>query len=295
MFAKSLKHVMKFTRPLIIAKKHYSGILEMGCATFFVVNREGWALTAWHNLEFAHDTGIDEREIKEFESKFAAIKDDHSLGSRRRKQKLAEISKHPDWVVDHCFWWGTKGVDTEENIYGSKISDVALVKLTNFDPGEYEAYPTFRDPSDDLVPGTSLCRLGYPFPSIDAIYDQQSQTIKAGEHTQVLPFPNEGMLTRLVLVKDDAKNEEARFIETSTPGLRGQSGGPVFDTAGNICGLQSRTINIPLGFSPEVNQNGKKVTEHQFLNVGHAAHVEEIVKILTYAKVSFQRIGLNKE
>lgn len=46
------------------------------------------------------------------------------------------------------------------------------------------------------------------------------------------------------------------FIETSTPRLRGQSGGPIFDVNGAIWAIQSQTHHLKLGFGD--NQNTLK-------------------------------------
>jgi hypothetical protein len=291
MFVKALEHAIKFTRPLIIVKKLYSGKIELTCGTFFVINPEGWALTASHMLQFAKEAKMHEKQIEEFETKLGIIKDNYSLNSKQRRQKLQEFNRHPDWIVDYTAWWGKDDIDIEESVYGSNETDLALVKLTNFDSDDYHAYPTFLDPSDNLTPGTSVCRLGFPFPSINANYDEQAETINISQHSQLHPFPNDGIITRLVRTIDVTTKAEATFIETSTPGLMGQSGGPVLDVYGNICGLQSRTINVPLGFSPHVERDGKKVVEHQFMNLGHASHVQEIVKLLNAVRVSFQRTG----
>ena len=70
------------------------------------------------------------------------------------------------------------------------------------------------------------------------------------------------------------------FIEVSTPGLRGQSGGPVFDTEGRVCGIQSHTSSLPLGFSPKIEHGGHKTVENQFINVGFASHVKEVLDLL---------------
>jgi hypothetical protein len=67
------------------------------------------------------------------------------------------------------------------------------------------------------------------------------------------------------------------FVETSSPGLRGQSGGPTFDVEGNIWAIQSQTRHLPLGFSPEIKDGGQNHKEHQFLNVGMGTHVETLL------------------
>ena len=93
-------------------------------------------------------------------------------------------------------------------------------------------------------------------------------------------FPNDGIHTRVVIFVDEKSKRKVEFIETSSPGLRGQSGGPIFDTEGNLWGLQSRTFHHSLGFSPKIKIKNKEFEEQQFLNVGVGAHVKEIIKFL---------------
>ena len=107
-------------------------------------------------------------------------------------------------------------------------------------------------------------------------------------------FPNDGIFTRVVDVAIDPTTSNVppppfplRFIETSSPGLRGQSGGPVFDCKGTVWGIQSRTIHYPLGFSPPVPGGKPHEKEHQFLNVGWAVHVETIVGALRHSGIAF--------
>src|SRR5205814_832408 len=94
-------------------------------------------------------------------------------------------------------------------------------------------------------------------------------------------FPIEGILTRFVQFVPNAASPPPfplRMFETSSPGLRGQSGGPVFDQKGRIWGIQSRTVHYPLGFSPPVPNSTKGEKEHQFLNVGRCVHAESIIE-----------------
>jgi len=42
--------------------------------------------------------------------------------------------------------------------------DLGFAKIEPFDPASITRYPTFKDPSRNLHPGTSLCKLGSPFP-----------------------------------------------------------------------------------------------------------------------------------
>ena len=81
------------------------------------------------------------------------------------------------------------------------------------------------------------------------------------------------------------------YIETSTPGLKGQSGGPIFDSHGNIYGMQVITNHLPLGFHPMVEYDGRKVVENQFLNVGVGVHVRTIRDILDARGVDYTSEG----
>jgi hypothetical protein len=96
-------------------------------------------------------------------------------------------------------------------------------------------------------------------------------------------FPIEGILTRLIERGPSAASYRKLFVETSSPGLNGKSGGPVLDTSGVVWGVQSQTRHLSLGFNPEVPDEAggsTKHEEHQFLNVGRAAHPETIVGLL---------------
>src|SRR5882672_1473622 len=96
------------------------------------------------------------------------------------------------------------------------------------------------------------------------------------------------MVTRLV-------GKDAQSIvgfELSTPGLRGQSGGPVFDTSGVIWGIQSRTHHLDLDFdvNQEVYRNGvkKKVKDSAFFHVGVCVHVDIMKSFMRTHAVNFQ-------
>ena len=77
------------------------------------------------------------------------------------------------------------------------------------------------------------------------------------------------------------------YVETSTPGLKGQSGGPIYDKEGRICAMQVQTAHQPLGFHPTVEYEGKTVVENQFLNVGLGVHVKTITSILRDRHIRF--------
>lgn len=82
---------------------------------------------------------------------------------------------------------------------------------------------------------------------------------------------------------------EILWIETSSPGLRGQSGGPVFDTKGRVWGIQSMTRHLPLGFSPSIQKNGITVEENQFINLGWFVHIQAVMNFLDQHGITYYR------
>jgi hypothetical protein len=81
-------------------------------------------------------------------------------------------------------------------------------------------------------------------------------------------------------------------IEMSTPGLRGQSGGPLFDQDGIIYGMQFATGHLHLGFDMkdhEIIHEGKKtrISNHPFLHVGLCVHADKIKQFLSEHKIRF--------
>ena len=174
---------------------------------------------------------------------------------------------------DHSVWWGTDGA-TLNDVTLDAANDLAVGRLQPFDPRQISYYPVFKRPDADYRPGRSLCRLGFSFHDIVPTYDEARQAFLLPADSVPLPlFPFEGMLVRMLRCPSPtAENGElGTFIETSTPGLRGQSGGPIFDVNGAIWALQSHTRHYPLDFKPR---------PHQFLNVGVGAHAEAILRLL---------------
>lgn len=82
-------------------------------------------------------------------------------------------------------------------------------------------------------------------------------------------------------------------VELSTPGLRGQSGGPLFDKDGLVYGMQSCTISLPLGFDQEnreINVKGvkKKVNDYSFIHLGRCVTVELLKEFMDANGVKYQ-------
>jgi len=95
------------------------------------------------------------------------------------------------------------------------------------------------------------------------------------------------MVTRFL-----AEENKLFGIEISTPGLKGQSGGPLFNSEGIVYGMQFSTKHLHLGFDiveKEIllNNKIKKVSDYSFIHLGQCIHVDTIKEFLTDNNVKF--------
>lgn len=288
MFSKAYKLASCYTQPVIISLRFFDKSIECGCGAFIVLNEEGWIATAehiWHS-KFAFEKH--KREIANYEAQTEAIKQDSSLTEKQKKQRLKQVNTNPKWITNHSFWWGHDSV-TLKDIKGLPQADLLIGRLDPFNKLWIQAYPTIKNPTKNMNPGTSICKLGFPFHEVKATFDEPSSTFKLDPSAVPLPlFPIEGIYTRNIIAgKSKDGKYDIKFLETSSPGLRGQSGGPIFDTKGTVWAIQSRTHHFPLGFSPKVKKDEKVVEENQFLNAGLGVHPELLVSFLQDNSVSF--------
>lgn len=287
MFVKALEKVSVFTTPVIISKRFMDGKVESGCASFIIVNPEGWLLTSAHVLNDVLLAQKHSVELSEYQKKVEEIQADNNLNSKKKGKLISRLTKNPQWITNYSFWWGKDGRQIKDFVL-DQLADIALGKLEPFNSNEVAIYPTFRKLTPEIPVGTSLCRLGFPFHDINSTFNDDTKSFQLAPGVLPMPrFPLDGIHTRIAIFVEETTKRQVKFLETSSPGLRGQSGGPIFDIDGNILALQSRTMHFKLGFSPKIKQGNKEVEEHQFLNVGLGVHVEEIVQFLTNNKVAF--------
>lgn len=269
-------------RPVVTAIDSVSGECRTGVGTYVVVNRDGWILTAWH-IKLAIDSLEAQVEaVKAHRAEQAAISA-RSMSGGARRQALKQLGTlNPDAAVHYAVWWNVPGVRLVE-AYGIEVADIMLGRLEPFDPDSIEAYPSFKDPATPIEQGRSLCRLGFPFNNLRVSYDPGSDKFDFS-NANVPGFAIEGILTREVNAGMNPAGFPNMLLETSSPGLMGQSGGPIVDVNGTVWAIQSKTMHLPLGFDPEVpdpkNPKGSKRREHQFLNVGWGTHPATIVGLL---------------
>jgi hypothetical protein len=280
MFAAANTLARGFTFPMIVSSRRRKGSVDVAVCAFTVLNREGWIVTAAHIFQLAAAANADAPKVVALRERIAAIEGDASLSPRARARELekAEGAADPEWVTHNAYWLGRDGV-TLRDIKTNAAADIAVGRLDPVPPDLVVATPIFKNPASGILPGTSLCRLGFAFTKVKSTFDEPSGGFRV--KGEVRYFPLEGMFTRIVEAGKKADGSvAARFIETSSPGLRGQSGGPLFDSQGRIWGIQSRTQHLALGFNPEIEIAGTRTTVPQFINLGLATHVGTLIGIL---------------
>jgi len=291
MFTNAYNIATKFTKPVIISTRTFDGEVQCGCGAFVLLNSEGWILTVAHILNSFLASRQHKTEIDKYNQDVESIKNNQSLNDKQKRKKIGRLTPNKKWIINHSFWWGADETKIDEFKFFYE-GDIAIGQIKDFKPVDGFEYPKFKNPKNIKI-GTSLCKLGYPFYGIKATFDESKNSFVLADGTLPLPFfPLEGMYTRNIHIKSETNktNFEIKFLETSSPGLKGQSGGPTFDKDGIVYAIQSRTQHFPLDFNPSIERNGKKVEENQFLNVGWGVHPELVASFLNEHKVKFDMV-----
>lgn len=291
MFSEAYKKAVVFTQPVIVSIAMATGEVMSSVATFVVINDEGWVMTAAHVLAALQ---IKENQRAGYDAYVARVNEINAAQGLSDDERKAEIAKVPvdrSWIKQVSYWWGNdafRAMDIRANV----AKDIAVVRLEGFRPEMFAAYPVFRSREDKLTPGTSLCRLGFPFSEVKSTFDEATGNFTLAPGSLPVPyFPMDGIMTRILIERDAAGTELAHFIEISTPGLRGQSGGPIVDVNGEICGIQSKTQHLPLGFDIKAREGESEVTDRQYLHTGLGLHLDDVTAFLDENGVRYKVAG----
>jgi hypothetical protein len=278
MFADAYEIASEFTFPVIISSVDTKGKCKAGIGSFVVVNTEGWALTAAHVFQELIELQKSCAAVGEYESRKSKIEGDGKLSATQKKKKIRALRKPgPKAVKATSALWCVKHTALNPKVRVISEVDLAVFKFEGLKLPEAFRPPKFKSCATGLRSGTSLARLGFPFYEITPTYDAAKDRFELPSGALPIPrFPIEGIMTRVVNISTTREvDHPLQMIETSSPGLRGQSGGPIFDRSGAVWGIQTRTRSLPLGFDPTY----KNRIEHQFLNVGLGASVSTILGV----------------
>lgn len=291
MFAEGCRMARGFTRAVVASVRFLDGSVEGGPAAFTVINRDGWFLTAMHVLGPMFAWQEHQPALDDYNMRAAAIVADAKLDARKKKKQRDRLHPNPKWVTNYSFAWMAandgSSIDTPVTFKLFPELDLAVGRLVPFDPSWIETYPKFGTPGT-LEIGSSLCRLGFPFNSLSCGWDADAGKFSL-TGSGICFFPNEGIYARNFVEQWAPQGNPAMFYETSSPGLLGQSGGPLFDRQGTIWGIQSHTAHLPLHFKSRLPVgDGKTAEVHQFLNVGRAVPVDNILPVLEAEGIAFE-------
>ena len=291
MFVDAIKEITKFTRPIQTITRAY-GHKEVtpGLSTLFFVNENGAAVTCKHVAQLIINAENVNKRFNSFKADYYRIKRD---GKFKRNLKGLELKykyqKETTVQIKNNF---VGAVDTIQGItvHQHKKYDLAIVQLNGYKTIQYQGFARFLKDTSKIEQGKYLCRLGYPFPEYTNYkYDSSLDDIMFDNTAPAnIPiFPIDGIITRNV-----AEGTEIMGIELSTPGLRGQSGGPLFDENGIIFGMQQSTKHLHLGFDIEnkeilIEGRKKKIDDYAFLHLGQCIRVDIIKSFLDEHKIKY--------
>ena len=292
MFINAIEKVAHFTRPVHSILRTYAGKQVIpSAATLFFVNEEGYAITCKHVAEMLLSSEAINQLYQQFKNEKQQLVNDP-----KQKQLVKGLELKYKLNADQTIQLKNNFVDCVDIMSGFTFNlhptlDLAIIKFNDYNKLHYTEYARFLKDETKIQQGKFLCRLGFPFPEFtNYTYNSITDDIEwTSTGVNVSPrFPIEGMVTRFLA---DEPNK-MYGIELSTPGLRGQSGGPLFDNNGIVYGMQFSTKHLHLGFDLVdkeimVNTSIKKVSDYSFIHLGQCIHVNVIKAFLKQHNVKY--------
>ena len=291
MFVTAVEKVSKYTRQVQSIMRSYGGQrVTAGSSTLFFVNDNGDAITCRHVAELIVNADQISKQYALFTQSRFRLKNDSTFD-----QNLNELEEQYNYKPESTIQIKNNFFNCFDQISSFECHlhpqfDLAIIRFKGFQKKYYDGCATFINSITEIKQGKSLCRLGFPFPEFTNFsYNYQADDIQwtRDGNPNSPTFPIDGIITRLIM-----QHSRVAGIEMSTPGLRGQSGGPLFDTNGIIYGMQSSTRHLHLGFDIEnfeiaAGTQSKKITNTPFLHVGQCIHPEIIKEFLIQHQVPF--------
>ena len=256
MFQKACAELLDIVMPIVVIWRMPDGTISHMVGAGMMINGDGWVLTAGHILA----------RVNELDRQVTA---QNSL-----EMPLASLPTH------YTVLFGQTGGNIEQAIV-NPLADLGLCKLVDYQIVPGCIFPKFR--KAPVNGGEFLCRAGFPF-----VEDLGAQWDETGGFTCTNLFPvpmflNEAFVSRFVEARGTSGDLDVAWLETSSPGLAGQSGGPLVDADTVVCGVQVSTFHYPLNFTGNAS--------NQFLHSGRATRVDTVRQFLASCSVSFLEEG----
>lgn len=291
MFVNAIETALQFTRPVHSIMRTYGGKqIIPGSGTLFFVNEEACAITCKHVIEILIDSENKNKHYREFVKERSLLPKDNKFKKALQGLELkyhyneSTIIQMKNTFVDCVDRFDSFSCDLHPEY------DLGIIRFNGYSKTLYKGIARFLKDGSAIKQGKLLCRVGFPFPEFsNFVYNEPNDDIEwttSGSSNSPV-FPIEGMVTRFLGDKNGIAG-----IEMSTPGLRGQSGGPLFDDRGIVYGMQFSTKHLHLGFDMMdkeilINNKPKKVTDYSFLHLGQCVHVDIIKRFLKEKNVKF--------
>lgn len=215
MFQYACAQMRSMIEPLTTVWRQSDGKTGWDLGVGMFVNPEGWFVTAAHIMQ--------------------------QLGDLEKKVKSNRGITQAGFAFGLNDYHGRKWT-----VHTRTPSDLAIGRIEGIAPLAGHTFPKFR--SDRVDQGELLCRMGYPFVSASTPTWSPDKGFRMQNLLPAPTFVNEALVSRFVTVEGDNAHDLDIWIETSSPGLKGQSGGPLADIHGRICGMQVNTQPYALRF-----------------------------------------------
>ena len=291
MFVEAIDKAAQFTRAIHSIIRTYGGKkIIPGAGTLFFVNEFGFAVTCKHVVELLISSDKLNKQYVDFKGERDKIPGDNAY-----KQKLKGLELKYKYDSTSIIQVKNNFVDCVDHLSGFTTHlhpkyDLAILKFNDYKTLRYQQHAVFLKDASGIRQGEFLCRLGFPFPEFNNYsFNERADDIEWTKEGIVASprFPIEGMVTRFL-----ADENKLFGIELSTPGLRGQSGGPLFNKDGIVYGMQFSTKHLHLGFDivdKEIvsGNQPKKVSDYSFLHLGQCVHVDIIKEFLKEKDVKY--------
>ena len=285
MYKKSIKNNSKYLVPFVEGIKYYgSNEIEHALGTMIILNDEGDILTCKH---IAQEFIINDKLASSYPKLLNDLKKCKNDSQREELEKKYNLNSSTAVLTNiNLPFQINRDINIEIKMH--KYLDLAIIRFDGINV-KLENYPIFAKNIPEQ--GQSMCKLGFAFPeySYFEYSEEVGNIVLKKEKVDNFPlFPMDGIVTRIVM---DERNEKSMF-ETSTPGIRGQSGGPIFSPEGIVYGIQSFTKQLDLNFDVDKNVkrgiNEKKVTYTPFINLGVGITSKEIIKFLDENNIKYE-------
>lgn len=289
MFASAFEVAARYTCPYVGLRRKNDGTVLPISAAFVVLNPEGWCITAKHIFDEIGQSRQSIANSAKVDQAIHQVEVEAGRSPKHKRQEIQKLDKQRADFLSHAVeiwsagekWQENKPMPTDVRLH--PVADLAVFKLSTFAPAPGQTYPVLHP--GDLMPGTSVCRIGFPWHEVKAAFADNNFDVTSGFPAPL--FALEGIVSRF-MVDERPEGGKATYIHTSSPGLRGQSGGPLFDVQARLVGLQSSTIHLDLGFNAQYQEDGHPKVERQFLNVGQSVHVLEMRTFLDSLQVPYK-------